>query len=223
MTEKPKYKPLLNYIELINRFWEVNLEYNFTGNEAKLYFYLLHISNSLAWKNPFKHSLRQVQSGTMISLNSIKSAQSRLSESGLILVKNGSAGNRFDISNKTEYQLIAVSKFDTAMDTAMNTAMDTITDTINKGNKTIKNKRVKFTHPALSEIESVFTEKIKEKGLALNPRIEAEKFESFYSSKNWMIGKNKMTDWKKAVNSWIARSMAVETPKSEIKINKEWQ
>lgn len=206
MTENPKYKPSLNYIELINRFWEINLEFDFTGNEAKLYFYLLHISNSLAWKNPFKHSLRQIQSGTMISLNSIKSAQSRLSESGLISVKIGSPGNRFDISNKTEYQLLAVSKFDTSTDTDTNTGIDTAMDTINKGNETKKNERVKFTPPSLAEIQSYFLEKIQEKGSQLDPNDEAEKFETFYASKNWMVGKNKMVNWQKSVSGWIART-----------------
>ena len=42
--------------------------------------------------------------------------------------------------------------------------------------------------------------------MTLNPNKEAEKFESFYSSKNWYVGKNKMTDWKMAISGWIARS-----------------
>lgn len=228
MTEKPKYKPSLNYIDLMNRFWEVNLEFDFTGNEAKLYFYLLHISNSLAWKNPFKHSLRQIQSGTRISLNSIKAAQSRLSKSGLISIKIGIPGNRFDISNKTEYQILSVSKFDTGTgtgtDTDMNTGIDTATDTITKGNKTRKYERVKFTPPSLFEIQSYFQEKITEKGFSLNPVQEAEKFESFYSSKDWWVGKNKMADWRKAVSGWIARDQTTGAiqPKSEVKLNPEW-
>jgi hypothetical protein len=67
-------------------------------------------------------------------------------------------------------------------------------------------ERVKFTPPALPEIQSYFSLKIHEKGLHLNPVNEAEKFEGFYSSKNWMVGKNKMTDWRKAVSGWIARA-----------------
>lgn len=70
----------------------------------------------------------------------------------------------------------------------------------------IKKKSKSFSAPSLSEIESFFATKITEKGLSLNAKVEAEKFESFYSSKNWMVGKNKMTDWKKAVSGWIART-----------------
>ena len=129
----------LNYIQLVNKFWNVNMEYNFTGNEAKLYFYLLHVSNSLGWKNPFRNSLRQILNGTGISTNSIKTAQKRLAESGLISIKVGSAGNRFDYKNKTEYR-IGVSIFDTATDTAPDTgkttAEATAPDTIKKLNET---------------------------------------------------------------------------------------
>lgn len=92
--------------------------------------------------------------------------------------------------------------------------------------KEIKNKeRVKFTPPSLPEIQSYFTERIKAKRVSLDPINEAEKFESFYSSKNWMIGKNKMADWRKAINGWIARSKSIETPtkKTELNINTDWQ
>ncbi len=34
-------------------------------------------------------------------------------------------------------------------------------------------------------------------------RKEAEKFCDFYESKGWMVGKNKMKDWKAAVRNWL--------------------
>lgn len=37
-----------------------------------------------------------------------------------------------------------------------------------------------------------------EKGYAM----DAERFVDFYSSKGWMVGKNKMKDWKAAVRNW---------------------
>lgn len=33
-------------------------------------------------------------------------------------------------------------------------------------------------------------------------KIDAERFIDFYSSKGWMVGKNKMKDWKAAVRNW---------------------
>lgn len=73
--------------------------------------------------------------------------------------------------------------------------------------KEIKNiERGKFTPPTLSEIQDYFAERIAAKRVNMNPINEAEKFESFYSSKGWMVGKNKMTNWQKAVTGWISRS-----------------
>lgn len=100
------------------------------------------------------------------------------------------------------------------------------TNTDNTVNTVKSNKeRVKFTPPSLSEIESYFSVKIAEKGLTHNPKIEAELFDSHYGSKNWMVGKNKMVDWKKSVNGWIARNKTIEAPKPKIKlnINPTWQ
>lgn len=64
-------------------------------------------------------------------------------------------------------------------------------------------KRQLFKPPTLSEIESIFLEKIKDQSLA---KLEAELFFNFYSSKNWMIGKTKMKSVAHAVGGWVARS-----------------
>jgi len=58
-------------------------------------------------------------------------------------------------------------------------------------------KTDRFTPPSLLEIQSYFSESIKEKGLTLNPETEAVKFDAHYGSINWMVGKNKMANWKK--------------------------
>ena len=55
----------------------------------------------------------------------------------------------------------------------------------------------RFTPPTLEEV----TEYCKEKGLTVDP----ERFIDFYSSKGWMVGKNKMKDWKAAVRGWQTR------------------
>jgi len=85
-------------------------------------------------------------------------------------------------------------------------------------------KTDRFTPPSLLEIQSYFSESIKEKGLTLNPETEAVKFDAHYGSINWMVGKNKMANWKKSVTGWIARSNTGGNPKTkiEIKTPKEW-
>lgn len=45
-------------------------------------------------------------------------------------------------------------------------------------------------------------EEVKEYCLERNNDVDANKWHDFYSSKGWMVGKNKMKDWKAAVRTW---------------------
>ena len=101
----------MNYIELINNFWKTDIEYSFTGNETKLYMFLLHTSNSLGWKNPFRLSYRQIELGCNLTVNTVKSARNKLRQAGLICFVEGRKGSSRDISNKTTYE-IRLSNFD---------------------------------------------------------------------------------------------------------------
>lgn len=56
-----------------------------------------------------------------------------------------------------------------------------------------------FTPPTDIETVNYFCEK------KSTPE-EAEKFWYFYDAKNWMVGKNKMKNWKSAASGWIARN-----------------
>ena len=58
-------------------------------------------------------------------------------------------------------------------------------------------KRPALSPPSLSEIRLF----INEKGYP----IDAQQFIDFYEAKGWMIGKNKMKDWRAAVRTWTHR------------------
>jgi phage replication O-like protein O len=74
-----------------------------------------------------------------------------------------------------------------------NTTKDTIQKTLLQ--KTVGKNT--FSPPSVNEVEQYCTER--------NNSVDAVKFIDFYSSKGWMIGKNKMKDWKAAVRTWEAR------------------
>ena len=65
-------------------------------------------------------------------------------------------------------------------------------DNVNE-NVNIKNKKV-FCPPDADEVEAY----CKEQGISVNPNA----FVDFYASKGWMVGKNKMKDWRAAVRNW---------------------
>ena len=57
-----------------------------------------------------------------------------------------------------------------------------------------KKEQRKNIPPMLAEVEAYCNER--------NNGIDAEQFIAFYQSKDWMIGKNKMKDWKSAIITW---------------------
>jgi hypothetical protein len=55
-------------------------------------------------------------------------------------------------------------------------------------------KSRRFTPPSLSDVKEYCTKR--------NNQVDPESFINFYTSKGWMVGKNKMKDWKAAVRTW---------------------
>ncbi len=68
---------------------------------------------------------------------------------------------------------------------------------INNNKKEIY-KEKRFKKPTLEEVKEYCKER--------NNEINAESFIDFYESKNWMIGKNKMKDWKACIRTWENRN-----------------
>lgn len=65
----------------------------------------------------------------------------------------------------------------------------------NKNDKNDKNNKNNiFIPPTLEEVISYCKER--------NNSVDPQKWYDFYSAKGWMIGKNKMKDWKAAVRTW---------------------
>lgn len=68
---------------------------------------------------------------------------------------------------------------------------------LNKNNNIYGVKSTRFVPPTVDEI--------KEYCLERNNNVDAEKFYDFYQAKGWMVGKNKMKDWKAAIRTWENR------------------
>lgn len=60
--------------------------------------------------------------------------------------------------------------------------------------KDSKDNNRRFTPPTVEEVKAYCLER--------KNTVDPESFVSFYESKGWMIGKNKMKDWKAAVRTW---------------------
>lgn len=60
------------------------------------------------------------------------------------------------------------------------------------------NNIIRFIKPTLEEVKDYCKER--------NNNVDAQRFIDFYESKGWMIGKNKMKDWKASVRTWEKRN-----------------
>lgn len=69
-------------------------------------------------------------------------------------------------------------------------------NSIDKKERNIKERKI-FKKPTIDEIQYYCNER--------NNGINAEAFYDFYESKDWMVGKNKMKDWKACVRTWEKR------------------
>jgi len=86
---------------------------------------------------------------------------------------------------------------------------------ITNTNLTDSNKKERFKKPSLDDVKNYC--------ILRNNNIDADAFIDFYESKNWMIGKNKMKDWKAAVRTWERREIKKQTmSKLDAQIN-AWQ
>lgn len=85
----------------------------------------------------------------------------------------------------------------------IDTPIPNINTNINSDINTNKEKK-KFNKPTIEQIQEYCIER--------NNGINAEAFYDFYESKNWYVGKNKMSDWKACVRTWERRTNKHEEP-----------
>ena len=80
----------------------------------------------------------------------------------------------------------------------------------------IRAKRTAFVPPTLEEVSAY----VSEKGYS----IDAEAFIAFYESKGWMVGKNKMKDWRMAIVTWSKRDNERRPARKSVtkNCNDEW-
>ena len=91
----------------------------------------------------------------------------------------------------------------------LNNKSETV-EVVETARKTVK----RFSPPSTIDVSNYCNER--------RNNVDAESFYDFYTSKNWMIGKNKMKDWKAAVRTWEKKDNKREKSKVQRQIQ-EWQ
>lgn len=68
-------------------------------------------------------------------------------------------------------------------------------------------KHPKFIEPTAKELEDY--------SKSIDFHLDARQFIDFYEAKGWMIGKNKMKDWRAAVRTWQKRQIPTNTDRTQ--------
>lgn len=115
--------------------------------------------------------------------------------------------NNITITSYNKFSIIAINNYDkyqlyNQQDNQQSTGNQPASNhNIINNNKLINKESISkdipkkvFVKPTLQEISDYCLER--------NNGINPNKFYDFYESKNWMIGKNKMKDWKACVRTW---------------------
>lgn len=124
----------MNYIELINNFWSIDLEVNFSHLETRLYFKLLEINNRLGWKSDFRFPNSRLEAEVGTRPKNLINARQRLVDHGLIAYKKGST------RQAGIYKLL--SKDESFEPTKESNSKDTPTKESNKGSNQGTNGKV---------------------------------------------------------------------------------
>ena len=199
------------FIELINRFWKVNIEYSFGTSDMALFFALHHFCNQVGWKRQFACSNRQIKILIQISDKTLISSRKRLMDAGLITFTPGNAKRQKSLyslcpdywknsssSGSSSGSSNIIRKEKTKPELSKN---DKKVPTTNK--KSIPSK-VEETSPTLEEVVKICTDK----GMSEE---EAKNFYYYYDAQGWVTtGGQKIRRIDSMVNRWLTNGKGKE-------------
>ena len=144
-------------------------------------------------------SYQVLSTETGLSVKQVRTAIKKLQSTGELAIKSTNKYSVFTVKNYDLYQ--AKGKQEAGERQAEDKQRATTKES--KEGKKEKNNNIKrFTPPTYEQVSTYCKER--------NNTVDAERFYDFYESKGWMVGKNKMKDWKAAVRNW-ERSSKQET------------
>lgn len=172
--------------------------------DVAVYMALYKQANELMWKTPFNMSIGVLASKAKVSIATAKRSRDRLEKAGLIKWESRGgqqSANYWIIEPQHEPQhepQCENEPQDEPQDEPRHEPIHKTTKHINNISPYIESRGKKFQKPTIEEIQSYLDEKN-------ITSFTAEKFYNFYEAKDWMIGKNKMKNWKACCNNWNLR------------------
>jgi len=132
---------------------------------------------------------------TGLSVQQIRTALDKLKSTNEITIETSSKGTIIQVVNYAKYQL---STSESTNEQPTNNQQVTT-------NKNEKKERSIFKAPSLEELNTFCLDN--------NLELNASDFLNYYDSNGWMVGKNKMKDWKATVRRWSKPKQVIEPNK----------
>ena len=139
-------------------------------------------------KGSFVTSLENLSKETGLSVQNIRTSLKKLTSE--LTIKTTNRNTIISIKNYENYQGLTSN-----LTNNQQTTNKQLTTT--KEYKNEKNEK-KFIVPTIQQVEKYCKER--------NNNIDAEYFINYYDAKGWMIGKNKVKDWKACIRTWEQRN-----------------
>lgn len=153
-------------------------------------------------RGQFVTSFGKISSDTGISLQTIRT-----------LLKKFEKTNEINIQTTNKFTIVTLCKYECYQEEneLTNTQLTNEQQTTNKQLTTNKNDKndKKFIPPTFNDVLEYCMQN--------NLDVDGIKFINFYESKGWMVGKNKMKNWKAAIQTWVKPKQQVELSPEELK------
>lgn len=189
----------MTYIDMLNEFYDF-CECNTVSAGAQLLYYtLLGINNRCAWNEWFSRTNVSLSGKMGVSEKVLIRARNELKTLGLIdFITSRKRGTctKYTILYRTKDSTKEVQKHYKSSTKEVQTPDINRYKTKTKKEKDISDdiSKKNFTPPTVEEVREYCQSR--------NNFVDPERFVDFYAAKGWMVGKNKMKDWKAAVRTW---------------------
>nr|DAE47108.1 MAG TPA: Replication initiator A family protein [Caudoviricetes sp.] len=195
----------MSYINYLNDFWIKRSITPLTSTEADLYICLLDQSNVRSWENPFECRNDAICAKTTMSEKTLIDVRKRLEQKGFISVKAGERKKKSPIYTLLYLPIVSKNVSCKVSNSVGKNVGKNVSCDVNlyksksksKKKENIKEKTTRFLPPTFDDVKAYCIER--------KNNIDPQRFIDFYTAKNWMIGKNKMKDWRAAVRTWEQR------------------
>ena len=142
----------------------------------------------------FVTSLQGLSDRSGLSVQSVRTALKKLQSTGEISVKSTNKNTLITVIKWADFQIVEENQ--QSINNQLTNNQQTINkqSTTNKNDKNDKNEKKYNIPPSFEDVADYCRQR--------HNNIDPQTFIDFYESKGWMVGKNKMKDWKACIRTW---------------------